>query len=209
MAIGSFKDKPTEAVSRGAIPRGFSAEVVRAARRKFAMLVAADRIGDLASPPGNTSSGALRGARAGQYSIRINEQWRICFRWVESRAEGSRSSIITRRETVLSVFDLRCIRVKSRARNICCRLGKSSGYALGSALGVPRTRIERLAAKKDQRYTPDDGDPARAVFSTSPDFWMILKQLRPDNGGGSGRRSSDKRDPTAPLRRGIVGKGCA
>jgi len=86
VAIGSFKDKPTEAVSRGAIPRGFSAEVVRAARRKFAMLVAADRIGDLASPPGNHLE-ALRGGRAGQYSIRINEQWRICFRWVESRAE--------------------------------------------------------------------------------------------------------------------------
>ena len=86
MAIGSFKDKSTEAVSQGAIPRGFSSEVVRAARRKLAMLVAAGRIGDLASPPGNHLE-ALRGGRAGQYSIRINEQWRICFRWVESRAE--------------------------------------------------------------------------------------------------------------------------
>lgn len=86
MAIGSFKDKRTEAVGRGGVPRGMSAELAKVARRKLAMLVAAVDLGDLVSPPGNRLE-ALRGDRIGQHSIRINDQWRLCFRWVEGRAE--------------------------------------------------------------------------------------------------------------------------
>jgi proteic killer suppression protein len=86
MAIGSFRDKKTEAVSQGTAPRGFSADLAKAARRKLAMLVAADQLQDLASPPGNRLE-ALRGDRTGQHSIRINDQWRICFRWLDGRAE--------------------------------------------------------------------------------------------------------------------------
>ena len=68
------------------MPRGISGELAKAARRKLAMLVAAVSLDDLASPPGNKLE-TLRGNRAGQYSIRINDQWRLCFRWVEGRAE--------------------------------------------------------------------------------------------------------------------------
>lgn len=86
MAIGSFRDKRTEAIARAELPRGISGELAKAARRKLAMLVAAVSLDDLASPPGNKLE-TLRGNRAGQYSIRINDQWRLCFRWVEGRAE--------------------------------------------------------------------------------------------------------------------------
>jgi proteic killer suppression protein len=86
MAIGSFKDKRTEALSLGNAPRGFPGDLARSTLRKLAMLVAAERLQDLASPPGNRLE-ALRGERAGQHSIRVNDQWRVCFRWIDGRAE--------------------------------------------------------------------------------------------------------------------------
>jgi proteic killer suppression protein len=57
-----------------------------AARRKLRQLEIAGRLDDLGVPPGNRLE-ALKGVRAGQYSIRINEQWRVCFRWTEVGAE--------------------------------------------------------------------------------------------------------------------------
>ena len=86
MAIASFADRRAALVSQGEVPKGFSPDLAKAARRKLAMLVAADRLNDLKSPPGNRLE-ALRGDRTGQYSIRINDQWRVCFRWAEGRAE--------------------------------------------------------------------------------------------------------------------------
>jgi proteic killer suppression protein len=78
--IRSFADRTTERFFRdGDCPakwRAFAA----VARRKLDMLDAATRVGDLRSPPGNQLE-ALKGDRAGQYSIRINRQWRVCFRW--------------------------------------------------------------------------------------------------------------------------------
>lgn len=57
------------------------------ARRKLRQLEIANRIDDLRVPPGNHLE-ALRGDRTGQYSIRINDQWRICFLWTDSGAEN-------------------------------------------------------------------------------------------------------------------------
>jgi len=55
-------------------------------RRKLRMIEIASTLDDLRVPPGNRLE-ALKGGRAGQHSIRINDQWRICFRWVEGAAE--------------------------------------------------------------------------------------------------------------------------
>jgi toxin HigB-1 len=82
--IRSFRSKATEAVFSGENPKGFPADLVRVARRKLRYLNAADDLGDLASPPGNRLE-ALVGNRKGQHSIRINDQFRICFVW---SAEG-------------------------------------------------------------------------------------------------------------------------
>ncbi len=79
MAIRSFADTRTEAVFRGERP-GRWGNIVNAARRKLDMLDAAETLADLRSPPGNRLE-RLVGDRAGQYSIRVNIQWRICFRW--------------------------------------------------------------------------------------------------------------------------------
>ncbi len=84
--ILSFKDKRTQAVAEGKAPKGFHADLVRTAQRKLAMLNAALRLDDLNAPPGNRLH-ALSGSRKGQHAIRINDQFRVCFRWVEGGAE--------------------------------------------------------------------------------------------------------------------------
>lgn len=78
--IRSFKDRATEAVFSGLCPKGFPVQVFPVARRKLEALEAAGQLGDLRVPPGNRLE-ALTRDRAGQHSIRINDQWRICFRW--------------------------------------------------------------------------------------------------------------------------------
>ena len=77
--IQSFRCKDTEALHRRhRISRWVNIEVV--ARRKLDQLDAAGELRDLASPPGNRLE-ALRGNRKGQHSIRVNDQWRVCFVW--------------------------------------------------------------------------------------------------------------------------------
>ena len=80
--IRSFRDK-TEAVFGGERPKGFPADLVEAARRKLRYLHAAGRLRDLRSPPGNHLE-ALTGDRKGRHSIRINDQFRVCFIWTEA-----------------------------------------------------------------------------------------------------------------------------
>ena len=84
--ILSFRDKRTAAVAAGRAPKGFPTELVRGAQRKLAMLSAATRLDDLKSPPGNNLH-VLSGDRNGQHAIRINDQFRLCFRWTDGGAE--------------------------------------------------------------------------------------------------------------------------
>ena len=78
--IQGFRDRTTEAVYRGENPKGFPSDLVKIARRKLAYLDAAVDLRDLRQPPGNQLE-ALTKDRRGQYSIWINDQFRICFRW--------------------------------------------------------------------------------------------------------------------------------
>ena len=77
--IKSFRCSDTEALADDNFVRRFKA-IERSARRKLEILAAAGRLDDLKIPPGNRLE-ALKGGRKGQFSIRINDQWRICFRW--------------------------------------------------------------------------------------------------------------------------------
>jgi toxin HigB-1 len=86
MAIRSFRDKKTEAVFNGRCPKGFQADVFKVARRKLGILDAAISLNVLRSPPGNRLE-ELLGNREGQHSIRVNDQFRICFRWTDAGAE--------------------------------------------------------------------------------------------------------------------------
>ena len=80
--ICSFGDKATEALFRDEQVRQFSG-FARAAKRKLEMLNAAGRLSDLMIPPANRLE-KLRGSLHGFYSIRINDQWRVIFKWVDS-----------------------------------------------------------------------------------------------------------------------------
>jgi len=78
--IRSFRDKHTELLFNRNKPGRYPSEIIRRAKRKLNLIDAADTIHDLKVPPGNRLE-QLSGNRDGQWSIRINQQWRICFEW--------------------------------------------------------------------------------------------------------------------------------
>jgi proteic killer suppression protein len=84
--IRSFKGKFARLIASGEAPKGFPADLVRPAQRKLAIIESAAELRDLTTPPGNRLE-ALKGDRSGQHSIRINDQFRICFVWKDGHAE--------------------------------------------------------------------------------------------------------------------------
>ena len=82
--ISSFKCQDTEALASGRCVRRFVA-IERVALRKLRQLQIAERLDDLRVPPGNRLE-ALKGNRKGQHSIRVNDQFRLCFRWTAAGA---------------------------------------------------------------------------------------------------------------------------
>jgi proteic killer suppression protein len=83
--ISSFRDRETERIWNGEFSRRLPQEIQEIARRKLRMINNARIIADLRVPPANRLE-ALKGDRAGQYSMRINDQWRICFRFANGQA---------------------------------------------------------------------------------------------------------------------------
>ncbi len=85
--IVSFADPETEKIFRGIVSRKLPPDIQKTARRKLLYLDDAEDLRDLLAPPGNRLE-ALHGMREGQYSIRINAQWRICFSWTAGHAHS-------------------------------------------------------------------------------------------------------------------------
>ncbi len=83
--IQSFRDADTEKVAKGVLPKRFPQDIFKRAIVKLDQLQAASELADLRIPPANRFE-ALQGDLAGFYSIRINNQWRICFRWENGNA---------------------------------------------------------------------------------------------------------------------------
>lgn len=83
--IRSFADKETERIWQGQRSRKFPGDIQDRALRKLRQLDASLTVEDLRNPPGNRLE-ALKGDRVGQWSIRINQQWRLCFRWNNGEA---------------------------------------------------------------------------------------------------------------------------
>ena len=84
--IESFASDETEKIFRGQVSKKFPKDIQRTARRKLIYLDDAEDLQDLLAPPGNRLE-KLKGDRAGQHSIRINDQWRICFKWSSNKAK--------------------------------------------------------------------------------------------------------------------------
>jgi proteic killer suppression protein len=85
--IRDFADRETEKVWRGTSSKRLPADIQAVARRKLRMLNNAQTLDDLRVPPANRLE-ALKGDRKGQHSIRVNGQWRVCFRWKGGDAYG-------------------------------------------------------------------------------------------------------------------------
>jgi len=85
--IQSYRDKLTETVANGTVRKGFPRDLIRRAQLMLTLLHHAKELSDLRSPPGNRLEN-LSGNRTGQYSVRINQQWRICFVWGEGGPEN-------------------------------------------------------------------------------------------------------------------------
>jgi len=83
--IKSFRNVAAESAWARRFIKGFPNDVIKIANRKLLQIHNARTLNDLASPPGNRLE-ALIGDRRGQHSIRINDQWRICFRWLNGDA---------------------------------------------------------------------------------------------------------------------------
>jgi proteic killer suppression protein len=83
--IRGFKDAKTEEVFHGRCPKGFPASLLKAARRKLAMLHAALALEDLRGPPNNKLH-PLKGDREGQCAIWVNDKYRVCFEWSDDGA---------------------------------------------------------------------------------------------------------------------------
>jgi toxin HigB-1 len=83
--IKTFRDKETEKVFNRQISSNLPQGIQRVARKKLVILDAAVELNDLRTPPGNRLE-ALKGNRKGQHSVRINAQWRICFKWRDGDA---------------------------------------------------------------------------------------------------------------------------
>ena len=84
--IRSFSDGDTQKIWEMLCPKGISKELAKAARRKMQILDAAENINDLRVPPGNRLE-KLQPPREGQHSIRVNDQYRICFKWSNGGAD--------------------------------------------------------------------------------------------------------------------------
>jgi toxin HigB-1 len=85
--IENFASEETKKIFFGKTSTKFPQDIQRTARRKLIYIDDAEDLQDLLAPPGNRLE-KLKGSRAGQYSIRINDQWRICFEWVDNKARN-------------------------------------------------------------------------------------------------------------------------
>jgi toxin HigB-1 len=85
--INSFKCKETEKLFKRAPSRKFPPSIHRTALKKLLLVHAAQTVEELRLPPGNRLE-RLKGERSGQYSIRVNDQWRICFEWKNGNADN-------------------------------------------------------------------------------------------------------------------------
>lgn len=169
--IKTFKCADTQALFKlGRVARFVNIE--RAALRKLKQLDLARRIEDMRAPPANRLE-ALKGDRTGQWSVRINDQFRLCFRWSEGGAEDVeivdyhwRSLPMTRKLKPVSPGEM-------LAEEFLKPLGMSN-YRLAKAIGVPPQRIGDILAGK-RTVTADTDLRLCRFFGLSEGWWLRLQ----------------------------------
>ena len=188
--IKSFADRRTAALFAGHAVRDLPNQMQRRARAKLLAIDAAKQLDDLRIPPGNRLE-ALHSDRRGQYSIRINDQWRICFEWREDAAwnvevvDYQRDEIMNiKREDVdagrvdfaevITGKKLPPIHPGEILRDEFLEPMKISVYALAQAIKVPRSRVNDIVLGR-RGITADTAFRLARYFGTTPELWINLQ----------------------------------
>lgn len=167
----SFKGKAAKALFDGEDVKAFRA-YAKVASRKLDMLDAAVALEDLRSPPGNHLE-ALKGNRKGQHSIRINDQYRICFIWNDGAEQVEIVDYHWTKEGLIMP------RISTRPGEILAEEFLKpldiTPHALALALRVPSSRIAGILNEKNPRaITADTALRLGRFFATSAQFWLNL-----------------------------------
>jgi addiction module HigA family antidote len=171
--LRSFRDKDTEAVWHRQRSRRLDGPTQRTAWRKLAMLDAAESLGDLLVPPGNLLE-KLSGDRGGQHSIRINRQWRICFRWTDAGPEDVEIVDYHQERAVTAETIMEPVHPGEVLMEEFLKPLELSQYQLAKELSVPARRINEIV-HGDRRITADTALRLARFFGTSERFWMNLQ----------------------------------
>jgi len=186
--IRSFADKLTAAVFDGHRVRAVAPHLQDVARRKLKAIDAAKVIDDLRVPPGNRLE-RLSGERKGQWSIRINDQWGLCFRWEGVDAHdvnhgislGERNMAIRRDE--LRKTDFSGVAIGKRLAPVhpgdvllsdFIKPMGISRYRVAKNIHVPQRRID-LICRGDAAVSADMALRLGRFFGTTPEFWINLQ----------------------------------
>lgn len=177
--IRSFRDPATERLWSRQRVKTIDPRIERVALRKLVMLDAAEILDDLRVPPGNRLE-ALRGDRAGQYSIRINQQRRICFTWTDAGPAdvatqwelATRSS--TTAEEVPPMTTITPIHPGEVLMEEFLEPLQISQNRVAVAIGVPPRRINEIIHGK-RRITADTALRLARYFGTTDRFWLNLQ----------------------------------
>jgi addiction module HigA family antidote len=188
--IRSFADKRTAAIFTGLAVKGLPPGIQRRAKAKLHALDAAAAVDDLRSPPGNRLE-RLKGDRAEQYSIRVNDQWRICFVWRGGDARDAGIATIARigtmtikdedldrgridLSTVASGGKLKPVHPGEILRDEFLEPFGISVYALAKAIHVPRSRANDIVLGR-RGVSADTAMRLGRYLGTTPEFWVNLQ----------------------------------
>jgi addiction module HigA family antidote len=165
--IASFADEEAALIWSGRRSRKLPFDMQVTALRKLRLLNQARALSDLRVPPGNRLE-ALKGDRAGQYSIRVNDQWRICFVWREEVQPMSKSSTITDVDQLPNPTPGEIL-----LEDFLRPLGLSQ-TALAVAVRVPPRRINEIVLGK-RAVTADTDLRLTRYFGLTPGFFLGLQ----------------------------------
>lgn len=189
--IKSFADKSTAALFAGCSVKGVAHQIQQQARARLLAVDAAGQLDDLRFSPGDRLE-ALRGDRRGQHSLRVNDQWRICFAWRNSAAWNVAAADYQRDDAmsgikredldagridfggVISGTRLPLVHPGEILRDDFLRPMKISVYTLGQAIKVTRSRVNDIVLGR-RGITADTAFRLARYFGTSPEFWINLQ----------------------------------
>ena len=176
-----FMDKDIERFLRGEAVPGLPHDIQHRARMRLQRVATAGALTDLRVPPSHRLE-MLKGGRAGQYSIRINDQWRVCFQWTDQGAmeieivdyhlPHGRSDARGRSVTAMAMGP---IHPGEHLEEILEELGISQ-YRLAKTIRVPPIRINQIVHAR-RAITTDSALRIGRALGTTPDFWLNLQRM--------------------------------